>query len=118
MFSSVVGQFTGAEIASLRESKRADYERLPEAQDRDVFSRLTLETERPNLFIHRLYGNSGLSIGVPVQSIAKSMFQNPRPYREERPGEAVSKYAPRGSRAPSPFETQVLLVFQGEGLGS
>jgi hypothetical protein len=46
VFRPVFGRFTGAEVASLRESRRADYERLPEGRTA-IFSRLILEAEKP-----------------------------------------------------------------------
>ena len=46
----VLGRFVDAEIARLSESELDDYERLLEAQDRDVFSWLTSEAEIPGLY--------------------------------------------------------------------
>jgi antitoxin CptB len=46
----VFGRFADAEIASLGSSELDDYERLLDAQDRDVFSWLTLEAETPSLY--------------------------------------------------------------------
>src|SRR5580704_16484453 len=46
----VLGRFADAEIASLGSSELDDYELLLEAQDRDVFSWLTGETEIPSLY--------------------------------------------------------------------
>ncbi len=46
----VLGRFADAEIASLGRSELDDYELLLEAQDRDVFSWLTFETETPSLY--------------------------------------------------------------------
>jgi antitoxin CptB len=46
----VLGRFVDAEIARLSESELDDYERLLEAQDRDVFSWLTSEAEIPSLY--------------------------------------------------------------------
>ena len=46
----VLGRFADAEIARLCDSELDDYERLLEAQDRDVFSWLTGEAEIPSLY--------------------------------------------------------------------
>ena len=46
----ILGRFADAEIASLGSSELDDYERLLEAQDRDVFSWLTFEAEIPSLY--------------------------------------------------------------------
>ena len=46
----VFGRFADAEIASLGSGELDDYERLLEAQDRDVFSWLTGEAETPSSF--------------------------------------------------------------------
>ena len=46
----VLGRFADAEIASLGSSELDDYERLLEAQDRDVFSWLTGEAETPSSY--------------------------------------------------------------------
>jgi antitoxin CptB len=46
----VLGRFADAEIASLGSSELDDYELLLEAQDRDVFSWVTGETEIPSLY--------------------------------------------------------------------
>ncbi len=46
----ILGCFADAEIASLCESELDDYERLLEAQDRDVFSWLTFEAETPSTY--------------------------------------------------------------------
>src|SRR5437868_13155738 len=46
----VLGRFADAEIASLGNSELDDYELLLEAQDRDVFSWLTVEAETPSLY--------------------------------------------------------------------
>jgi antitoxin CptB len=46
----VLGRFADAEIGNLCESELDDYERLLEAQDRDVFSWLTFETEAPTSY--------------------------------------------------------------------
>ena len=46
----VLGRFVDAEIARLSESELDDYERLLEAQDRDLFSWLTSEAEIPGLY--------------------------------------------------------------------
>ena len=46
----VLGRFADAEIATLGSSELDDYERLLEAQDRDVFSWLTSEAEIPGLY--------------------------------------------------------------------
>jgi antitoxin CptB len=46
----VLGRFADAEIASLCETELDDYELLLEAQDRDVFSWLTLEAETPSSY--------------------------------------------------------------------
>ena len=46
----VLGRFADAEIASLGSSELDDYELLLEAQDRDVFSWLTLEAETPSSY--------------------------------------------------------------------
>ncbi|HEX3495768.1 MAG TPA: succinate dehydrogenase assembly factor 2 [Methylocella sp.] len=46
----VLGRFADAEIGSLGSSELDDYERLLEAQDRDVFSWLTFEAETPSFY--------------------------------------------------------------------
>jgi len=46
----LLGRFVDANIASLCESKLDDYERLLEAQDRDIFSWLTGEAETPDAY--------------------------------------------------------------------
>ncbi len=46
----ILGRFADAEIASLGSSELDDYERLLEAQDRDVFSWLTFEAETPRSY--------------------------------------------------------------------
>ena len=46
----VVCRFVDAEVARLSESGLDDYDRLLEAQDRDVFSWLTSEAEIPSLY--------------------------------------------------------------------
>jgi antitoxin CptB len=46
----VLGRFADAEIARLGSSELDDYERLLEAQDRDVFSWLTLEAATPSSY--------------------------------------------------------------------
>ena len=46
----VLGRFADAEIANLCETELDDYELLLEAQDRDVFSWLTLEAETPSSY--------------------------------------------------------------------
>ena len=46
----VLGRFADAEIASLGSSELDDYERLLEAQDRDVFRWLTGEAATPRLY--------------------------------------------------------------------
>ncbi len=46
----VLGRFADAEIAGLCESELDDYERLLEAQDREVFSWLTGEAEIPSFY--------------------------------------------------------------------
>ncbi|MGH6835244.1 MAG: succinate dehydrogenase assembly factor 2 [Methylocella sp.] len=46
----VLGRFADAEIASLGCSELDDYERLLEAQDRDVFSWLTGAAETPDSY--------------------------------------------------------------------
>jgi antitoxin CptB len=46
----VLGRFADAEIAGLGSSELDDYERLLEAQDRDVFSWLTGEAKTPSSY--------------------------------------------------------------------
>jgi antitoxin CptB len=46
----ILGRFADAEIASLGSSELDDYERLLEAQDRDVFSWLTFEAKIPHQY--------------------------------------------------------------------
>ena len=46
----ILGPFADAEIARLCKSELDDYERLLEAQDRDVFSWLTFEAETPSSY--------------------------------------------------------------------
>ncbi len=46
----ILGPFADAEIASLGSSELDDYERLLEAQDRDVFSWLTGEAATPRSY--------------------------------------------------------------------
>ncbi|MCI0601225.1 MAG: succinate dehydrogenase assembly factor 2 [Beijerinckiaceae bacterium] len=46
----LLGRFADAKIASLCESELDDYERLLEAQDRDIFSWLTGEAKIPSSY--------------------------------------------------------------------
>lgn len=46
----LLGRFANAGIGSLSDSELDDYERLLEAQDRDIFSWLTGEAEPPSAY--------------------------------------------------------------------
>jgi antitoxin CptB len=46
----VLGRFADAEIAGLGSRELYDYERLLEAEDRDVFNWLTFAVETPRLY--------------------------------------------------------------------
>jgi antitoxin CptB len=46
----LLGRFADAEIGGLCESELDDYERLLEAQDRDIFNWLTGEAETPSAY--------------------------------------------------------------------